>query len=110
MKARRPHAKGPSFRIPNPAFRDGKVLVMTAALMPVLVGGLAVSVDTAILAASRAQLSTAADAAALAGARQLASQQHLSGGSIGSAEINAAVTQAIAFAGQNNALNSGVAL
>jgi len=39
-------------------------------MLPVVIGGLALSVDTAVIATARAQLSTVADAAALAGARK----------------------------------------
>jgi Flp pilus assembly protein TadG len=85
-----PNVSTPKARWP----RHGKVLALTAALMPVLLGFTAVAVDTAVVAATRAQLQTAADAAALAGAHELASQQHLLAYPVGLTEINAAQTRA----------------
>lgn len=52
--------------------RRGKIIVLFGALLPFLVGGMALSVDTGVIGTARSQLQTAADAAALAGARQFA--------------------------------------
>ena len=61
MRPRRPDAR-----------RRGKILVFTAILLPgVILGGLAMSVDLGVVAVGRAQLSTATDAASLAGVRKL---------------------------------------
>ncbi|HZW31584.1 MAG TPA: pilus assembly protein TadG-related protein, partial [Isosphaeraceae bacterium] len=46
----------------------GMAAVLLAVLLPVVVGFAALSVDTAVVSVARAQMSTAADAAALAGA------------------------------------------
>jgi Flp pilus assembly protein TadG len=48
------------------------VLVLTGLLMPALLGGVGLAVDTGVIGTARSQLQTAADAAALAGAWQLA--------------------------------------
>jgi Flp pilus assembly protein TadG len=81
----------------------GHSLVMTAALMPVIVGVMGLSVDTAVLATARAQLKTVADAAALAGAQQLADNGRLQGSTNLTPEINNAMTAA-QNTGQANAV------
>jgi Flp pilus assembly protein TadG len=53
----------------------GSAIMLFGLMLPVLVGFVALSVDIGVLAVARAQLSTAADAAALAGARKLAVAQ-----------------------------------
>ncbi len=75
--------------------RSGKILVMTGLLMPVLVGGVALSVDTGVIGTADAQLKTATDAAALAGARELASVSRFKGTTDISAEITSARSRAI---------------
>jgi Flp pilus assembly protein TadG len=88
-------------RLRLPRLSRGKVLVLTAFLMPVIVGGLALSVDTAIVAEGRAQLQTVADAAALAGALQLADNNRVTGTNNINPEMNAAQAMAVAI-GQKN--------
>ncbi|MBX6314914.1 MAG: hypothetical protein IRY99_18655 [Isosphaeraceae bacterium] len=87
--------------------RRGTVLALTGALMPVLVGLVAVSLDPGVVAVARNQLSTAADAAALAGAGELARARYASPtGTIGVLDINNARVQAILAAKNNYILNS----
>lgn len=88
----------------------GATIVILAALLPVILGGLALSVDTAVIATARAQLSTVADAAALAGARKLATSQRLGGGTVSTADIAAAHNEAIAAAGRNKVLGTSALL
>src|SRR5205823_5354771 len=90
--------------------RRGQALVLTAILMPVLVGFVALAVDIGGIATAKAQLQTAADAAALAGARQLASDQRLHGGPVGLAEIGSAQTQTLQFASANKVLGGAAVL
>src|SRR5438309_1532456 len=65
----------------------GAAAVVFAALLPAFIGFAALSVDTSVIAVARAQLGTAADAAALAGALQLATENRVRGGTNLSAEI-----------------------
>ncbi len=88
----------------------GKVIVLMAAMMPVMIGGVALSVDTAVLATAKGQLQTAADAAALAGAMQLASEARLTGSTDLSSEIRNARSNAIIYAWRNSTLGSGTIL
>lgn len=67
---------------------DGQSLVLFALFMLVLLGFAALVIDAGVLFSTRSQLQNAADAAALAGARDLPS-------------ISAAKTSAIYYAGQN---------
>lgn len=81
--------------------------------MPALIGFAALSVDTAVLATAKAQLQTAADAAALAGAMELVSERRLQNMppvTDLSTEITAAQTRAVSIAGTraNYALNKQV--
>src|SRR3954464_15717750 len=82
----------------------GATVVILAALMPVVIGGLALSVDTAVIATARAQLSTVADASALAGARKLATAGRLKGLYLSSSDIGTAQDEAVAAAGRNKVL------
>src|SRR5947208_1950258 len=86
--------------IPGMAPRPrGATLALTAVMLPVLMGLVAVSVDIAITATARDQLQTAADSAALAGARQLLSQARMQGtATVTSSDIAQARSKAIAFA------------
>ena len=88
----------------------GATVVIIAAMLPVVIGGLALSVDTAVKATARAQLSTVADAAALAGARKLATSQRLGGGVIGGADVTTAQNEAVAAAGRNKVLGASAVL
>ncbi len=84
----------------------GMAAVLLAVLLPVVVGFAALSVDTAVVSVARAQMSTAADAAALAGALQLATENRVQGGTNLSAELTAANTQAVALATANFVLGA----
>jgi Flp pilus assembly protein TadG len=86
--------------------RRGKVLVMTALLLPALMGGMAVSIDYGVIAAAQAELRTAADGAALAGAMQLADENRVRGVSNLSPEISAAQAAATSTAQSNKVLNT----
>jgi hypothetical protein len=79
-------------------------------MLPLLIGFAAISVDSSVIAQAQAQLSTAADAAALAGAQQLANEYRVRGTTDLTSTIAAANTQAAAFAAANNVLGSGVTL
>ena len=84
--------------------RSGKFLVFTVLMSIVLMGFGALAVDIGVAAATRAQLKTVADAGALAGARQLVSDNRLSTTytlSSTSAEIVAANSKATSI-GQAN--------
>jgi Flp pilus assembly protein TadG len=95
----------PNFRVRRLS-RSGKIVVLTALLMPVIVGGLALSVDTAILATARAHLQTVADAASLAGAMQLASDRRVSNPADLSPEMTAARSKARSIGQANKVLGS----
>ncbi len=90
--------------------RAGKVIVLMALLMPVLVGMVALSVDTAVIATARAQMQTATDSAALAAAKQLATDRRLQGVTDLSPEIKAAQTRAVAMFDKNPVLNDAPVL
>src|SRR5262249_4703293 len=66
----------------------------------------ALSVDTAIVSVARSQLSTAADAGALAGAMQLATETRVRGGTDLTAELTAANSQAVSLATSNLVLGA----
>lgn len=85
----------------------GKVLALFGALLPFLVGGMALSVDTGVLGTARAQLQTAADAAALAGAMQLALYRNPAGTATMMAQARA---RAIARASTNRILGEPAVL
>ena len=53
------------------------MLILFGVLLPVIIGGMALSVDTGMVGAARTQLQVAADAAALAGARELATDARI---------------------------------
>src|SRR5690242_1453009 len=93
-----------------PDSRRGKVLVMMAGLMPMLVGGVALSVDTAVLATARGQLQTVADSSALAGAMPLATEMRIRGATDLTTEMAAARAQALAMAPANKVLTAPAAL
>ncbi len=81
--------------------RRAIVAMMFGVMLPVLIGLAALSVDVGVIATARAQLSTAADAAALAGAMQLADENRIRGFTDLSSEISAANDQAATFAQDN---------
>src|SRR5689334_3030083 len=84
----------------------GKVLVMTAILLPAIMAFMALSVDVSVIATSKAQLTTVSDAAALAGAMQLADEYRVRGATDLSQEISDAQKQAKIVAQDNKVLNS----
>ncbi len=90
--------------------RRGVAALLFGLLLPLLIGFASLSVDTAVLATARAQLSTTADAAALAAAQQLASEYRVRGITDLTSTIAAANTQAAAFASANLVLGQGVTL
>ena len=51
-------------------YRRGNTVVLAGIVMPVFIGFAALSVDLSVVAVAQSQLQNAADAAALAGARQ----------------------------------------
>ena len=82
----------------------GQILVLTAVLLFAFFGLVALAVDIGVIAMARAQLQTVADAAALAGARQLVSDRRLSSTITDLApEMQAATNQAITI-GQGNSV------
>ncbi|MDB5350325.1 MAG: hypothetical protein JWN86_1572 [Planctomycetota bacterium] len=94
-------------RPPRRKYRSGRgprgtVIVLLTVMLVVLLGLAALTVDIGVVATIRAQLQTAADAAALAGARQLATERRMSKTITDlTAETTAARTQAIAIAQAN---------
>lgn len=94
----------------SPAFRRGIVAVMFGLLLPVFIGFVALAVDTAMVAVARSQLSTASDAAALAGAMQLADENRVRGATNLTTEISAANTQSVSFAQANKVLGASPVL
>ncbi len=81
--------------------RHGKFLVFTVLFSVVLMGFAALAVDIGVMSATRAQLKTVADAGALAGARQLVSDNRLSSTYTPTAEVSTANSKAISV-GQAN--------
>lgn len=88
--------------------RRGIAALMFGLTLPVFIGFATLSVDTAVLAVARSQLGTAADSAALAGARQLADEYRVRGATDLTTEISSANSRASAIAGANLALNQSV--
>src|SRR5271165_6466527 len=84
----------------------GAAAVMFGLMLPVFIGFAALSVDTSMVAVARSQSSTAGDAAALAGAFQLATENRVRGGTNLSTEITAANNQAVSFGTSNRALGT----
>jgi Flp pilus assembly protein TadG len=93
-----------------PPTRRGAAAVLFAFLIPLFIGIVAFSTDVAVLAVARDQLSTTADAAALAGAQQLANEYRVRGVTDLSLEITAANTQAAAIGQANNVLGQAAVL
>jgi hypothetical protein len=79
-------------------------------MLPVFLGFVALSVDTAALAVARGQLSTAADASALAAAQNLANEYRVRGVSDMTSQIATANSTAASFAQANFVLGNGVSL
>ena len=93
-----------SLREPGRRARRAHTLLMFALTLPICVGLVALAVDSAAIGVSRAQLSTVADAAALAGAQQLADDYRLQGIANVSAEITAANASAQSIGQANQVL------
>ncbi|MBP7934344.1 MAG: hypothetical protein KA354_06815 [Phycisphaerae bacterium] len=81
--------------------RRGTAVVLTAISMTVLVGFAALAVDMGILYNVKAELQRTADSAAMAAAWQLLDPERLMGLPDMSEEINAAISEASAYAGRN---------
>ena len=90
--------------------RRGVIIPLVAALMVVLFGFIAFSVDIGYIAKSRQELQTAADAAALAGANQLLNRSALQGSYSTTATIAAVQTSAQQYAAQNASAGVSVQL
>jgi Flp pilus assembly protein TadG len=86
--------------------RRGTTAVVAAALLPAFIGLTALATDTAVVAVARSQMSTAADAAALAGAMQLATEDRVQGATGLATEITAANNQAVSLATSNRVLGT----
>jgi Flp pilus assembly protein TadG len=100
----------PSVAPPVREHRRGGVAVISAVLLPVLIGFVALAVDVATIAVARSQLSTGADAAALAGAAQLATENRVQGGTSLTAEITASNNQSVAIGTANYVLGTAPVL
>lgn len=85
--------------------RRGVAAILFALLLPVIMGLLALSVDLSLIALARNQLSTAADAGALAGVVKLASENRTRGATDLTTEIAAANAQSKVFAETNSVLS-----
>jgi Flp pilus assembly protein TadG len=84
----------------------GAAAVLFGLMLPVFVGVAALSLDLGVVAVCQDQLSTAADSAALAGAKQLADDYRLRGTTNLSPEITAANASATQFAQANLVLGA----
>jgi Flp pilus assembly protein TadG len=93
------------------AGRRGAVLVYIAILLVPLTMFVALAVDVGVIATAEAQLKTAADAAALAGARQLASDRRISTSITNlTPEMTLATTKAISAGNANSVLGKPMQL
>jgi hypothetical protein len=81
-----------------------------AVTLPVLIGFTALAVDLALIAVARSHLSTAADAAALAGAFQLATGDRVQGATDLTTEIYAANNAAVAVGQANKILGAAAVI
>src|SRR5438045_1592637 len=88
----------------------GSAAMMFGFLLPVFVGLMGLSVDMAVIATARSQLSTAADAAAMAGAQQLANEYRVRGTTNLTSTITAANAQVAAFTSANSVLGQTVSV
>src|SRR3981189_2924612 len=84
--------------------RRGIAALFFGVMLPVFLGFTALSVDLSLLAVARGQLSTAADAGALAGAMKLADDYRLQGITDLTTQINAANTTATQYVRANSVL------
>ena len=91
--------------------RRGVVAVLFALLLPVFIGFVALSVDLGVIVLARAQLQTVADAAALAGAQQLASERRIRTTVTDlTPEVQAATNQAITIGRRNAVLGQAAVI
>ena len=99
----------PMYKVPGPALR-GKFMILTVILLPVILGACALTVDLGLQAAAQGQLRTAADAAALAGARALALEYINNTSEDTATRLGVAVTEAqrISAQGQNRVFGTPV--
>ena len=103
--------RGVSRNSKRTAGRRGAVLALVAILMVPLTMFVALAVDVGVIATAEAQLKTVADSAALAGARQLASDRRMSTTSTElSPEMAAATAEAIAAGNANSVLGQPATL
>lgn len=84
----------------------GQVMIMTALLTPVLLGGALISSDTAVLVTARSQMQSMTDGAALAAAQQLISDTRLTGTTNITSLMTAARSNAISISAKNPVLNA----
>jgi Flp pilus assembly protein TadG len=98
--------RGLQRRPPRLCDRRGVTVVLFAILLPVFLGLMALSIDISVLALGRNQLSTAADAGALAGAMKLATENRVRAATNLSPEIVAANSQAASIAQANAVLRA----
>ena len=88
----------------------GVAALLFGLMLPVFIGFAALAVDTSMVAVARSQLSTAADAAALAGAQQLATENRVRAATTLTTEITGANNQSLAFAQKNSVLGTAPVL
>jgi Flp pilus assembly protein TadG len=84
----------------------GAILVMAAFALVVMIGMAALAMDLGVLAMARGQLKTVGDAAALAGARQLATDNRIQKDYVPTAEAANAVSKATSIGQSNIVLSS----
>lgn len=89
-----------------PNNRRGTAALLFGLMLPVFLGIVALAADTAVLTLARAQMYTAADAAALAGAQQLVDDARLTGTTQISTEMSHANTYSQSFGQANKVLNA----
>lgn len=87
--------------------RRGTTLALSAAMMPILVGLVTISIDTGMIAVARSQLATAADAAALAGAGEIYHQMLQANSSTPSLSASTVTSIATSAAAKNTVLAYG---
>lgn len=89
-----------------PERRRGTAALLFGLMLPVFLGIVALAADTAVLTLARAQMYTAADSAALAGAQQLIDDARLTGTTVISTEMSHANTYAQTFGQANKVLTA----
>jgi Flp pilus assembly protein TadG len=86
--------------------RRGAAAMLFGLMLPIVIGMAALAVDVALVAVARSELSTAADAAALAGAWQLATEYRVRGETNLTNEITAANNEAVVLGALNQVLGA----